>query len=115
VTADKSLSRNHIKLGYWHIGLAIFYAVAIGTALYLMPPLTKKVDFTFILLAVPSLLHLALAWGSFAKAEISRRVSILIGLLMFFAFPVGTFISMFYFLPLTDWEPAPARDLRKEA
>jgi hypothetical protein len=115
MTAAKSLSRNHIELSNWHIGLAVFYAVAIGAAVLFSPPLRKNMDYTFTLLALPSLIHLALAWGSRMKSEISRRISIFIGFLMFFAFPIGTFVAMFFFLRLTDWEPAPSLDLQKTA
>jgi len=115
VTAAKSLSRNHIKLSYWHIGLAIFYAILIGAAVYFLRPPKLGMDYTVILLALPSLIHLALAWGSQVKSEISRRISIFIGFLMFMAFPIGTFAAMFFFLPLTDWEPAPALDSQKTA
>jgi hypothetical protein len=59
------------------------------------------------------LIHLALAWGSRVKSNISRRISMFIGFLLFLGFPIGTFISLFFFLPLTDWEQAPALDWRK--
>jgi hypothetical protein len=114
-TKARDLSRNHIKLSYWHIGLAIFYTVA-GIAAVMLLDLSKAdVDIGVYLLAAVPVLHLILAWGARVKSEISRQVSILVGFAMFMAVPVGTIISLAFYLPLTDWGTAELADLGRPA
>jgi len=56
-----------------------------------------------ITFSLPALLHLALAYGSKLGNEISRKISVGVGILMLLTFPIGTVIA-FSFLPLTQWK-----------
>ncbi|WP_444994569.1 hypothetical protein [Aliikangiella sp. IMCC44359] len=56
-----------------------------------------------ITFSLPAILHLALAYGSKRGSEISRKISVGVGVLMLLTFPVGTVLA-FSFLPLTQWK-----------
>jgi hypothetical protein len=109
-TKARNLSRNHIKLSDWHIGFAIFYAVAATAAFVYLRASKAEIGPGVIFLPVLPLFHLALAWGSRVKSEAARQVSMLVGFAMFMAVPIGTIIALVFFLPLTDWEPAAVAD-----
>jgi hypothetical protein len=54
--------------------------------------------------SLPIVLHLLLALGSYKKIEFSRKVSEIVFALLLLAFPVGTLMSMYIFLPATTWK-----------
>jgi hypothetical protein len=54
--------------------------------------------------SVPVSVHLLLAYGSHKRVELSRKVSEFIFATFIFAFPIGTVLAIFLFLPATTWE-----------
>lgn len=95
---------NHIKLSRFHIGLAIAYVVLFGSLmLFGWSNLTASGKIGVPIMSLfPPLFHLGLAWGSKVKSEISRKISVVVGVLLLIAFPVGTILG-FFLLPLTQW------------
>lgn len=104
---------NHLRLMRVHIGLIVFYFVFFGLLSYGLSLLTineaeqrsimqifLKMIYGFSPLFV---LHLVLAMGAKKKLEVSRRLSEIVFVIMFLAFPVGTILSALYFLPKTVW------------
>jgi hypothetical protein len=57
---------------------------------------------SFFFLPIP--IHLALAYGSYRRIDLSRKASEILFALMLLAFPIGTLLSMFLFLPATVWQ-----------
>lgn len=105
MSPDEPVKPNHLKLSRFHIGLAIAYAVLFGSLmLFGWSDLTAsgKVGVR-IMSVVPTMFHLGLAWGSKVQSEISRKISVVVGVLLLIAFPVGTILG-FFFLPLTQWK-----------
>jgi hypothetical protein len=102
---------NHMKLSQFHIGLAIAYAVLFGSLmLFGWSDLTASGKIGVPIMSVfPPLFHLGLAWGSKVKSEISRKISVAVGVLLLIAFPVGTILG-FFFLPLTQWNTKPGSE-----
>jgi hypothetical protein len=108
--------RNHIRLAWFHIALAAYWTPLSGAdyeALYFH--VSRDVWSIFTLWWVWAVaLHCALAWGAFAKSEISRRVSVFVGVAMFVwvlvrqtaDFPFYSYVAIFM-LPLAQWKPAP--------
>jgi hypothetical protein len=110
--AIKKANRNNVYLSRFHIGLSVLYLFVIlilrsmagdfGDLLHM--------DFKYLLMFYSSstllLLHLALAFGAAKKWELSRKISVGVGVLLFIAVPIGTIIAVF-FLPLTDWGTSP--------
>jgi len=97
-------NRNHLTLAKFHIALAIVYITLFATIMiivsnnnYTHRPLLML--YLFLLF----FLHAFLAIGSRKKMEISRKISVAVGVLMLAVFPVGTIFS-FYFLPYTEWK-----------
>ena len=50
------------------------------------------------------LLHGLLAVGAKKKIELSRKVSEIVFAIILLGFPIGTLLSMLYFLPKTTWK-----------
>lgn len=92
----------HISLMKWHIGLSIFYFIIFGSLL-----ISEISDTPFsvskLLMFIPTIVHAILAYGCFQKVELSRRISEWVGFFMVLSFPIGTFVSLLYFLPNTTW------------
>jgi hypothetical protein len=59
-------------------------------------------------LVVPVGVHSVLAYGSHKKIELSRKVSEFVFAMLILAFPVGTLLAMFLFLPATVWQASDA-------
>jgi hypothetical protein len=97
---------NHIRLMKCHIGMATFYCCLFGVLALIASGTDSTGSFASAIafLSLPVLLHLALAYGSFRRIEISRKVSEIVFALFLLAFPIGTFLSMFLFLPATTWK-----------
>lgn len=65
----------------------------------------ESAGFLLVMPGIPVLLHLLLAYGSYKKIELSRKTSVVIfALLAITALPIGTILSLFLFLPATQWE-----------
>lgn len=99
-------NRNHLRLMRFHIGMAAFYGCicALVIALWDRTVSTASIALTFGCFALPALLHIALAYGSYKRIELSRKASEIVFALLIFAFPIGTFLSLFWFLPATVWK-----------
>lgn len=104
---------NHLKLMRVHIGLIVFYFVLFAVVSYGLSLLTvnepeqRSVMQIFLKMVYGFsplfILHLALAIGAKKKLEVSRRLSEIVFVIMFLAFPIGTILSALYFLPKTVW------------
>ncbi len=116
MTMARPPKKNHLRLCRFHLALAALSVLLFGTLLIvawadLTPSGRIGVPFMSVF---PTLLHVALAWGSKAESEISRKVSVAIGVLMLLAFPVGTVLAVF-FLPLTQWKSATENNTASQA
>ncbi|MET1257044.1 hypothetical protein [Aliikangiella maris] len=98
---------NQLKLYKFHLWLAgIVFLLALLFMYWTWEDMTPSgrigIPITFTL---PTFLHLVLAYGAKRGSEISRKVSVGVGVLMLITFPIGTLIA-FSFLPLTKWKEA---------
>jgi hypothetical protein len=65
---------------------------------------------SIVVFSLPALMHGLLAYGSYRKMEISRRISEFVFGFLLLAFPVGTFLSMYVCLPATQWKDPKAEN-----
>lgn len=89
---------NNMKLMLYHI---IFSVLSFLAGLLVLALIEKNI-YGFALLGW-SVIHALLAFGTFNKIELSRKASEYIFGLWVFAFPVGTFLSIYLILPATQW------------
>ena len=83
-----------------HISLAIVYLILCVLAVSLSERLTGGQ----IILIAPTLIHLTLAYGSYKKIELSRKISVFVFILFAIGTaPIGTIIAIFWLLPSTTW------------
>ncbi len=96
---------NQLKLHKFHLWLAgIAFILALFFMYWIWEDTTPSGRIGIpITLTLPTILHLVLAYGAKNGSEISRKVSVGVGILMLITFPVGTLIA-FSFLPLTKWK-----------
>lgn len=97
---------NHLRLMKCHVGLAIFY-LCLSMAVIATFDNTERAASLFTaaaLFSIPGFLHLLLSYGSFRRIELSRKTSEVVFALMLLAFPIGTFLAIFLFLPATEWK-----------
>jgi len=87
-----------------HIGVFIFYLI-IGIFVIIASRVTEELIVFAIFMFLLTLIHGLLAYGSYKKIEISRKISEFIFALCLLAFPVGTFLAIYLFLPATQWCP----------
>lgn len=113
MSSAEPIKPNHLRLSRFHIGLAIAYTILFGSLmLFGWSDLTASGKISVPIMSVlPLMFHLGLAWGSKVQSELSRKISVGIGVLLLTAFPVGTILG-FFFLPLTQWgsKPSSAND-----
>lgn len=94
---------NHSKLAKFHFALASFYLIIFILAWkFFSGHNSSNGRLLVIAPLLLTILHTALGFGAKVKNEISRKISVAIGVMMIFAFPIGTFLA-FYFLPYTEW------------
>lgn len=93
-----------------HIGFVAFYAIlALSYAIFgysfgVDETFLKLILFCVLFFSPMILLHTLLAIGAKNKVEISRKISEIVFAFLFLAFPIGTILSMLYFLPKTTWK-----------
>lgn len=93
----------HVTLMRCHLGMLAFYLLA-GLLLVLWQASAIGTLIITAALALPVAVHSVLAYGSHKKIELSRKVSEFIFATFILAFPVGTLLAMFLFLPATEWK-----------
>lgn len=96
---------NHRRLMRYHLVLAAIN-LALGTAAaFLLGPDRPG------LLLIPvfaALLHGLLAYGSHRRAELARKASVVLFVLLAIGTtPIGTLIVLFVLLPATQWQTPP--------
>lgn len=92
---------NDKRLMKFHVGFLIFYLL-IATLVFFVFKVSLKV---FYLVGFPVLLHLFLAYGSYKRSELSRKISVVVFVLLAITtIPIGTVLAIFVFLPATQWE-----------
>jgi hypothetical protein len=115
MTAAARFERNHIRLGLFHMGMAAFPFLSFAPDYRLANAWNSRemAGVLAILWAWTVLLHGSLALGAMVKLEISRKISVFVGVAMFagaigwqFRFPYWAFVALFL-LPLTQWKAAP--------
>lgn len=109
---DSVFNNNHLRLMRVHIGFIVFYIMS--TALILIYSANNSGNQRTSVLAniivavvfnVPLIsLHGLLAFGAKKKFEMSRKASEIVFAIMLLGFPIGTLLSLFYFLPKTTWK-----------
>jgi hypothetical protein len=82
-----------------HLGVLAFYLLVGSLLVWWAGNLIISVAF-----ALPVALHSVLAYGSYKRIEFSRKVSEFVFAMLILAFPVGTLLAMFLFLPATVWQ-----------
>jgi hypothetical protein len=110
--STETFQHNHLRLMKCHLWFVAFWlAVAFGGAAYVFRDrggISSELISFSAFYSIPALMHGLLAYGSFNKIELSRRASEVVFALLLVVFPVGTFLSMFIFLPATQWKiPTP--------
>ena len=85
MTATARYERNHIRLGWFHIGLAVFWTVRLGTDfLIAYSRIPRELWIKVMIVALGTVtLHSALAWGAMVKSGLSRKISVFVGAAMF--------------------------------
>lgn len=111
---ESTFNNNHLRLMRVHIGLMIFYFIFFGLVAYFLSVLpnenSEPVGFLKNLMLIMVgysplfVLHLLLAIGAKKKLELSRKISEIVFAIMVLAFPIGTILSLLYFLPRTIWK-----------
>lgn len=86
----------------FHIAVVILYLILWGSVATAVtdgwPPL-------LLLPGVFVVLHLLLAYGSYRKVELSRKVSVWVFVMLAIGTaPVGMLLAAFFFLPATQWK-----------
>jgi hypothetical protein len=97
------LENNHIRLMKCHLGVVAFYLAAFSLLVWWEETGVGRLIIS-VVFAVPVSVHLLLAYGSYKRVELSRKVSEFIFATLILAFPIGTVLAMFLFLPATTWE-----------
>lgn len=94
---------NNIRLMKCHIGMLILYLlIGVGVMAFISSGATF---FSLFMLSIPVFLHLLLAYGSYKKIELSRKASVVVFVLLAIGvIPIGTILSIFIFLPATQWK-----------
>lgn len=83
-----------------HISLAIIYLLIGGAIASHSDRLTGFLT----LFGTPTLIHSILAYGSYRKVELSRKLSVFMFVLLAIGTPpVGTIVAIFWLLPTTIW------------
>jgi hypothetical protein len=104
--SSEIFNNNHLRLMKCHIAVLIFNAL-IGLGILSLAGGGEKL-FLLIIPGIPILLHSILAYGSYKKIEMSRKASVVVFVLLAIgAIPIGTIISIFFFLPATQWKTPP--------
>lgn len=93
-----------------HIGFVVFYLVLALLYIFFLYYFSNDMQvstiiFTCMVFFLPLiLLHVSLMIGAKNKIEISRKISEIVFAFLLLAFPIGTILSMLYFLPKTVWK-----------
>lgn len=95
---------NHLKLFRFHLWIALAYGVVLGGLAYLFWNVEERIALV-AMVALPVIVHGVLAVGCRQRMEMARKGSVVTGVLLLMAAPIGT-IAAFYFLPLTQWADA---------
>jgi hypothetical protein len=91
-----------------HIGVAVTFIVLSVSGFILFPEASVKSKAILAGLFALGLIHAALAPTCDRRNELARRISELLFSALILAFPVGTLLSIYLFLPATQWQrPAP--------
>jgi len=97
---DTVYQDNHLSLMKIHFGLAIFYVLIMSGILFLILNDVSCSQIQWgnflilvIIMIIPSSVHMALAYGARAKLELSRRLSMVVFILLFLIFPIGSIFS----------------------
>jgi len=97
---------NHLKLFRFHLWLALAYGLVLGGLAYLFWSPAESVALV-AMVALPVIVHGVLSVGCRQRMEIARKGSVVTGVLLMAAAPIGT-IAALYFLPLTQWNDVAA-------
>ena len=96
----ENLIGNHIRLMKCHIAFAIVYLVFCG----LVASMSERLTGALALFIAPAVIHLSLAYGSFKKIELSRKISVFVFILFAIGtIPIGPIIAIIWLLPNTTW------------
>jgi len=108
---DTVYQDNHLSLMKIHFGLAIFYVLIMSGILFLILNDVSCSQIQWgnflilvIIMIIPSSVHMALAYGARAKLELSRRLSMVVFILLFLIFPIGSIFSACVGFPVLQWE-----------
>ncbi|MDR1349270.1 MAG: hypothetical protein LBJ59_00550 [Zoogloeaceae bacterium] len=91
-----------------HIGVAVTYMALCVLGFIFFPDASVKTKIILAGLFVFGLIHAALAPACAKRNEQARRISEFLFSVLILAFPVGTLLSIYLFLPATQWQPPAA-------
>ena len=92
---------NPIRLSRFHVGLAIFYCIIGATLAWFGRESGHSLAWMSVVTPLVTL-HTLLAYGARKRSEFSRKLSVVIGIMMLLAIPIGPIVAL-NFLPLTVW------------
>lgn len=107
---EATFNDNHLRLMRVRIGFVGFYIVLVllyvgfGYGFGVHANLFQLLIMCFLFFLPMISLHTFLAIGAKNKIEVSRKISEIVFALLFLSFPIGTILSMLYFLPKTTWK-----------
>lgn len=107
---ETTFNNNHLRLMQVHIGFVVFYIILAILYVFFAYSFGAHVTFEKLILTCMLffspfiLLHWLLAVGAKNKVEISLKVSEIVFAFLLLVFPIGTILSMLYFLPKTTWK-----------
>ena len=107
---ESTYNNNNLRLMRVHIGFVIFYVLLAMMYAFFAYGFGAHATFFELLVAcflffLPlMLLHGFLAIGAKNKVELARKISKIVFAFLLLGFPIGTILSMLYFLPETTWK-----------
>ena len=107
--ATETFGNNPWLLAKCHVGVAITYIALSLLCLVFFPEASIKAKTILAGLFVFGLIHAALAPACARRREQARRISEFLFAVLILAFPIGTLLSIYLFLPATQWR-APAAE-----
>ncbi|MDR0736593.1 MAG: hypothetical protein LBF51_07165 [Zoogloeaceae bacterium] len=100
----ETFGNNPLLLAKCHVGVAVTYVALSVFGLVFFPEASIRAKTILAGLFVFGLIHAALAPACAKRNEQARRISEFLFSALILAFPIGTLLSIYLFLPATQWQ-----------